>query len=204
MEEREKSLAGTNPGNGSSPPLEQLLAEITIDGVDPKCSESDAEGVVTAKSDVLSGGSEPYIRFVVDEVQFAVPLRASLEVGRLPGITRLPNLPPWVSGISNIRGDVVSIVDLKRFFGRSASTGTAGGHMILLHNDCMKVGFRVDRLAGIASLGDTEANLISNPFTKGDITPYLAGVATTDASLLYLLDVELLLTSERMNRFRRV
>lgn len=197
MDERDTGQIGTSVDAGGSPPLEALLADI----------ESEAAG-----SEHLGSGPAPavrddagaqYIRFVMDGVHFAVPLESALEVGRLPGITPLPNLPAWVSGISNIRGEVVSIVDLKHFFGRGGSTGGAGANMVLLQSSHLKVGFRVDRLMGIVTLAGSDAKVTANPFTKGDITPYLSGVVATGESLLYLLDVEALLTSEKMNGFQR-
>ena len=198
MDEQGKCGARTPVNDGGSPPLGQLLAEI----------ESEAESTMSAQglvesADASAVGTEQYIRFVLDGVHFAIPLKRSLEVGRLPAFTPLPNLPAWVSGISNVRGEVVSLVDLKLFFGRGPSTGSSGRNMILLHTPTIKVGVRVDHLLGIVSLSDAESRESTNPFTHGDITPYLFGVVPTDASLLYLLDVEKLLTSEKMNCFRR-
>ncbi|SCY06432.1 chemotaxis protein CheW [Desulfoluna spongiiphila] len=198
MDDQESNRPAPMAGNEGSPPLEELLAEMTA--AEP---ERAFHGEGAGDPEERGGESEPYIRFRVDGVHFAVPLKHALEVGKLPGVTPLPNLPGWVSGISNIRGDVVSIVDLKAFFGRSPSAPPAGGSMILLQTHHLKVGFRVDRLDGIASLSEGEWTVSSNPFTKGDITPYLAGVAATGDSLLYLLDVKALLTSSRMNSFRK-
>ena len=198
MDERGKYGAGTPENDGGSPPLEQLLAEIESESE----STAGSPGVV-APEDAPVAGAEQYIRFVLDGVHFAIPLKRSLEVGRLPAFTPLPNLPAWVSGISNVRGEVVSLVDLKLFFGRGPSTGTSGRNMILLHTPTIKVGVRVDHLLGIVSLSEADSRVSANPFTHGDITPYLFGVVPTDASLLYLLDVEKLLSSEKMNCFRR-
>jgi len=61
----------------------------------------------------------------------------------------------------------------------------------------------VDHLMGIVSLSDTDSKVTSNPFTHGDTTPYLSGVVATDDELLYLLDVEKLLASSKMNSFQR-
>jgi len=201
MDEQESNRPGPVAGNEGSPPLEELLAEMTA--AESERAFHREEIGVPGDPEERGGDSKPYIRFRVDGVHFAVPLKHALEVGKLPGVTPLPNLPAWVSGISNIRGDVVSIVDLKAFFGRSPSVPPAGGSMILLHTHHLKVGFRVDGLDGIVSLGEGEWTVSSNPFTKGDITPYLAGVAATGDSLLYLLDVKALLASGRMNSFRK-
>lgn len=201
MDQQENSQALANAGTGSSPPLEQLLAEIQAESAGQE-AQGGADSTPASPPEAHCD-AEQYIRFVLDGVHFAVPLKRSLEVGRLPGITPLPNLPSWVSGISNIRGEVVSLIDLKCFFGRGASSGMAGEHMVLLYTPQLKVGVRVDHLMGIVSLSDADSKVTTNPFTHGDTTPYLSGVVATDDALLYLLDVEKLLTSVKMNSFQR-
>lgn len=202
MDKREKSRFRSEGGHGSSPPLEALLAEIATEGVAPPPPGGSAQA--GSVSEASKGDAEQYIRFWVDGTVFAVPLHHCLEVGRLPKITPLPNLPPWVEGIGNVRGEVVSIVDLKAFFGLGRGAESSGGSLILLSNRQMSVGFRVDRLAGMVTLPETGVRAVSTPLGGGmDTTAYLAGVATTDASLLYLLDVEKLLASAKMNSFRR-
>lgn len=202
MDKREKSRFRPEAGHGSSPPLEALLAEMATEGVTPPPPGGSAQAGSLAEAP--GGDAAQYIRFGVDGIVFAVPLHHCLEVGRLPRITPLPNLPPWVEGISNVRGDVVSIVDLKAFFGLGRAAVSSGGSLILLSNRQLAVGFRVDRLAGMVTLPETGTRAVSSPLAGAmDMAAYLAGVATTDASVLYLLDVEKLLASEKMNSFRR-
>lgn len=181
-------------------PLEQLINEQESQMATP--GGQTPSNITKIAQKISQKKGEQYIRFTLDEVHFAVPLKASLEVGMLPGITPLPNLPTWVSGISNIRGEIVSIVDLKAFWGRGPSTGNSGKNMVLLKNKEMKVGFKVDRLTGIILLSNEQLQASSPPFNEGKISPYLTKVVAREEGLLHLLDVEKLLTSKKLNAFR--
>jgi purine-binding chemotaxis protein CheW len=181
-------------------PLEQLITD--LESQMAPLGEQTPSDTTKIAPEISPKTGEQYIRFTIDAVHFAVPLKTSLEVGILPGITPLPNLPTWVSGISNVRGEIVSIVDLKAFWGRGPSTGNSGKNMVLLRNKEMKVGFKVDRLTGITFLSNEQLQASSNPFNEGKISPYLTKVVAREEGLLHLLDVEKLLTSKKLNAFR--
>jgi purine-binding chemotaxis protein CheW len=45
--------------------------------------------------------------------RYALPMSAVAEVGRPPGLTRVPGLPAWLAGVANWRGRVLAVVDLR-------------------------------------------------------------------------------------------
>ncbi len=146
----------------------------------------------------------------------------ALEISRRPDITPLPNLPDWVLGVSNIRGEIISITDLKFFFGlpiqKKNNAGT-GKMVIILHNHEIKVGAVVDRVTGIFSPERTGKKIQSSPYKKdpgfseknsdylGELISYISGVIYTGETadkenLVNILDIDKLLASPRMNAFR--
>ena len=103
--------------------LEQLVAEIDRetneipgpDAVVPKTVEPGADHAVGPEGQAFN--REQFIRFYLNDILLAIPLKSALEIGHRPVITPLPNLPDWLLGVSNVRGEIVSIVDLKIFLG---------------------------------------------------------------------------------------
>jgi chemotaxis signal transduction protein len=179
----------------------------------------------------LDLGRDQYIRFFLQNIPFAIPLSAALEIGHRPEITWLPNLPDWVLGVSNIRGEIVSIVDLKAFFRMRSHTRKAKDRFIIIRNQVMKVGIIVDRIAGILSLDRSDSGIIKDsPYQEGELSSYISGIITSEkksapeqgtaresspdqhsasaqrpapeGELLNLLDTEKLLSCPRMNAFR--
>lgn len=145
-----------------------------------------------------------YIKFVLAEISLAVSITSALEIGRLPEITPLPNLPGWILGISNVRGDIVSIIDPKGFFGWPPQKKIRDPHFIILHNEEMRVGLLVDKISGIVSLNEDDTDIQDEPIEKTDLElklePYISDVSISEEKPLYVIDVDRLLSDPRMKR----
>jgi len=147
-------------------------------------------------------GFDQFITFSLQNTQLALPLSSALEIGHQPIITPLFNLPDWVLGVSNIRGEVVSIVDLKTYFNLPPSGPKRGGHLIIVHNREMKVGMLVDRIMGILSLDRIDTDIQECPHREDEISSFISGVVVSGENLLNILDVDKLLSSLRITDFR--
>lgn len=192
-----------------SVPLDELISlideETTVRPVVLPEQEGEARKT-TAPADVTGKIKEQYIRFFLDDILLAVPLASALEIGYRPEVTPLPNLPDWVLGISNIRGEIVSIVDLKGFFGLSYKATGIKRRIIIVHNEEIKVGLVVDRIMGIFYLDRSNKNIQISPYEEKNpvskLASYISGVVNFEDNLLNMLDIEKLLSSGRMNAFR--
>ncbi|MEZ5365126.1 MAG: chemotaxis protein CheW [Bryobacterales bacterium] len=58
-----------------------------------------------------------HIVFGLHGARYAVSIRSVLELDRLSPITPVPNTPEFVLGVTNVRGEVVSVIDLRRLLG---------------------------------------------------------------------------------------
>jgi len=145
-----------------------------------------------------------YIKFILADISMAVSITSALEIGRMPEVTPLPNLPEWILGISNVRGEIVSIVDPKGFFGWPLKIKIREPHFIIVHNNEMKVGLLVDRIAGIVSLDETDTDIKDEPIDKTELEiklePYISDVSISEEKPLYVVDVDKLLSDPRMKR----
>ena len=96
-------------------PLGELIAE--IDQALQTGPNLIADGNELGKSPKAhASGRRQYIKFLLDEIVLGIPLTNALEIEQLSEITPLPSLPPWIPGICNIRGEIISVVDLRGFF----------------------------------------------------------------------------------------
>ncbi|MBW1643978.1 MAG: purine-binding chemotaxis protein CheW [Deltaproteobacteria bacterium] len=145
-----------------------------------------------------------YIKFILADISMAVLITSALEIGRMPEVTPLPNLPGWILGISNVRGEIVSIVDPKGFFGWPLQTKIREPHFIIVHNNEMKVGLLVDRIAGMVSLDEKDTDIKDEPIVKTELEtklePYISDVSISEEKPLYVIDVDKLLSDPRMKR----
>ena len=146
---------------------------------------------------------EQYIRFHLGRYNLLLPLERTLEIGYRPVITALPNLPEWLIGVSNIRGEIVSVVDLASFLELAADRSQIGERFMLVHSNSIKTGFSVDRITGLFHLQTDYDCIQPDPDNGTGISSYIKGIVTFSEETLHILDIEALLASERLNCFMR-
>ena len=95
-----------------------------------------------------------FVIFRLAEEVYAIPLQRVLETDRMPRVTFVPGLPASLRGITNLRGDILPIVDLRQIFGLGETELTAGHRLLVVKsNDDSQVGLIVDALGGLGTFG---------------------------------------------------
>lgn len=80
---------------------------------------------------------------------FVAPMGEVVEVIYLPQTTPVPNVKPWVWGVSNVRGRLFSVIDLQHFLSGQKSTPSARQKMICVSYGQIHVGLVVDQVLGV-------------------------------------------------------
>jgi purine-binding chemotaxis protein CheW len=184
-----------------NPSLDDLIAAIDRETREISVPEPGIEELLDL-SKVSTPVHKQFILFAIEDAQFAIPLSNTLEVGHQPDITPLPNLPKWVLGISNIRGEIISLINFKAFLGIPSSGSKGERRFIIIHNQEIKVGIIVDRIMGILSIDRSDGEIQSNPYRKGEIANYIQGAAVSGKNVTNILDIDRLLSSPRMTDFK--
>jgi purine-binding chemotaxis protein CheW len=104
----------------------------------------------------------------------------------LGDVTRLPGAPPYVRGLINVRGTIVTILDLGVRLDPSAEPAAEGSILLVRHRDRL-VGVLVDEVADVRQL-EVDASGASQ--SAGDL---VRGVATLDGSPVVVLDLAALI-----------
>lgn len=134
------------------------------------------------------------VEFLLAHETYALESTFVREVYPLRDLTSLPGTPGFVVGIVNVRGQIVSIIDLKRLFGLPSVGLTDLNKVIVLHNQDMELGLLADAVLGVRriSLQEIRAPL---PTLTGIHAEYLRGV-TRDR--MVILDVVRILADPRI------
>ncbi|MEO6588613.1 MAG: chemotaxis protein CheW [Pyrinomonadaceae bacterium] len=130
---------------------------------------------------------EKYIVFYLDEKLYAVSARQVVEVIQPMTITPLPKAPDWLSGIINLRGRIISVINLSKLWKEQPAVLTHKSKLILLRsvNGEAAVTFAVDKLTEITDLPN---DMLKSIKTKD--APYLLGKITYKSEDLYLIDAD--------------
>ncbi len=135
-------------------------------------------------------GSFQVVEFILAYEKYALETAFISEVYPLKELTPLPCTPEFVLGIVNVRGKILSVVDIKKLFGLPAKGLTDLNKLLIVHAASMEIGILADQIVGIRSISPLEV-MTSLPTLTGIRAEYLRGV-TRDR--VVILDVKRLLS----------
>ena len=149
----------------------------------------------------LRSGAERYLAFTLGAEQYAVPLLSVKEVVALPETTRVPYTPPHFLGIMNLRGQVISLFDLRLKLGMKADNGPESA-VIICDLNPLSFGVVVNSVDSVLSL--FKDDIKSKPETESKIkTDYIQGVTQRQGKLVLLLDVAKALSIDEILAIKR-
>lgn len=92
------------------------------------------------------------IQFKIAEETYALENQYVSEVYNAYDITPIPNVPDFVTGVINVRGEIVSVIDIKKFFNLPQKGVANLNKVILLQSSEMKFGILVDEIDGTKNI----------------------------------------------------
>ena len=148
-------------------------------------------------AEAVDSPHQQYLSFSLNEEWYALSVYDLVEVLPPPKITRVPSLPGHILGVMNLRGEVLSVIDLKRFFGLPQDKPVPDPAIIVVEQGGVKTGVLVDSIGDLVSL--TQEDITEEPILAGKSQPsFFAGAARWRELLLSIIRLEGLLQSEGM------
>jgi chemotaxis signal transduction protein len=146
--------------------------------------------------------STAHVVFRLGTRSMAIPLAAVSEIARPPKVTRLPHVPAWVLGIANLRGDIVSMLDLEGFFSGNAGKSSHEQRMLALRpaGDEVRTAVLVDSVDGIKAFEDARIARVTRGY-DAEVAPYARGLYQVEDDLVVVIDADRLLQSKPMRQF---
>jgi len=132
---------------------------------------------------------EKFVVFFLDDELFAVAADQIAEIVRPLEFTPLPNSPAWLHGIANLRGQIISVLNLAKICDKDSAPASSKSKLIVLKpkNSASSIAFPVDRLSEVITLTQKDIQ------TSEDFCFF--GKAIHAATTVNLLDTEKLFSS---------
>lgn len=155
---------------------------------------------------------EQHVIFTLAGNKYAVPATNIREVGDINYITPVPNVPEWLLGITNLRGDILSLVHLGIFLGVNKNgsdhlQGVTDVEMMVVQSEqeatAITTGIIVDEVSDIRDLAMERVRIPTAPINS-QLGAYMRGVYEENSQMYILLDLERLLMSPEMWQFEAV
>lgn len=146
-----------------------------------------------------------YLVFLLGREEFGVQVMKVREIMGLQEITAVPQTPPFVKGVINLRGKVIPVVDLRRKFGLPETEYTARTCIIVLQvlqsraaASSIQMGAIVDGVSEVLTI--QEAEIEDTPAFGDDVRiPYILGMAKVKGRVKILLDIDHVLSSQELH-----
>lgn len=150
---------------------------------------------MTMQTEAQAGGQsamagDEVLMFEVEGQRHAVPTSIVAEVLRAVAIAPLPRAPRVVTGIINVRGRLVPVLDLRRRFGAADRPVDPGERLLLLRGPQRLMGLRADAVLGLQALPPGSLEQVGQLVPGAD---QVAGVARLPDGVLLVYDLESLL-----------
>jgi purine-binding chemotaxis protein CheW len=132
------------------------------------------------------------VSFTIGQEEFGLDIQRIQEINRMVEITRVPNSPDFVSGVINLRGKVIPVIDLRKRFGFPAKESDKNTRIIVVELTGSVVGFIVDAVREVIRIPKSVTEP-PPPIIAGIGSEYVTAVGKLEDRLLILLDLERIL-----------
>jgi purine-binding chemotaxis protein CheW len=139
-------------------------------------------------------GTLEVVEFQLGDETYGIESSYVREVSRLKELTPLPCTPAFVLGIINVRGQILSVIDLKKFFDLPKQGPNDLDKVIVVHNHTMIFGILAHAVVGVRSIA-RDAIQPSLPILTGIRAAYPKGVI---GERLIILDADVLLSDRKL------
>ena len=145
-----------------------------------------------------SGDRQQLIVFSLAEENFAIPIDSIREVVLTPSISRVPQSPPYVEGVANIRGTIITIINLEKRLSMLMSVEGAGEakdryrYTLVLEVGGKNVGILVDRVPNTLNVKSEDINAADEAMSAqiaDSRGSYLRGIVNYNDKMIFLLNI---------------
>jgi len=154
---------------------------------------TDAQTHQGALGDPLAGGGTQYLTFVLNSEYYGIEILKVQGVQGWQRVTQVPNMPAFLLGVINMRGDVVPIVDLRLRFSLGSAEFNEHTVVVIVRVECADhprtVGLVVDAVSEVHTIHNTDFRKTPD-MSSGVASEYLKGLGMVGDRMVILFDIE--------------
>ncbi len=132
------------------------------------------------------------VGFRIGKETFGVPIALVHEIVRVPQITAVPDAPACVEGVINLRGRIISVVDLRKRFGEKDSSRNKKNRILVAEVDGKLVGLVVDSASEVLKIPHSDIDKPPQVYEENELN-YVTGVGKLNGRLIILVDMSKIL-----------
>jgi len=147
-----------------------------------------------------------YLTFTLQQESYGIEVLKVREIIRLIAITAVPQMPPYVRGVINLRGKIIPVVDLRLRFGLGSVQNTQQTCIVVVlvklpEGKTTQMGVIVDGVEEVANIAAADIEETPN-FGSQISTSYILGMAKIKGAVKTLLDIDGVLGAEAIQQIK--
>lgn len=167
-------------------PSSGLAEDVLARFMEQAQEEVDRDAVVATGGE--AGGVLQLVTFRLDQEEYGVDINSVQEIIRGGGITRVPGAPPHVSGVINLRGRIIPVVDLRRRFSRPEVEENEEQRIVVVELGEKRLGMLVDSVRQVIKFSASLVEEMPEEATTPEAS-YIRGMAKLDRRLVIILNL---------------
>jgi purine-binding chemotaxis protein CheW len=175
-------------------------------------NEEGIEGVPMNENDNASGTdnvSEDYVQVVsfnLGDEEYGIEITQIQEINRLGSITSMPKAPAFIEGVTNLRGEVIPVIDTRKRFGLPEKTNDDRTRIIIVDMAGRKTGLITDRVNEVMRIPKDDITPPPPVISAREEARFFSGIGRLDNGkrIVLLLDVEKILRPDEQAELRQI
>jgi purine-binding chemotaxis protein CheW len=135
---------------------------------------------------VMQNGDIQIVNFTIGEVNYGVPVEQVREVRDMQTVTPVPGSPAFVEGVTNLRGQIITVMDLRKRLGLPQKEG-AGEKILIIDLGKHAIGVVVDSVTEVSTIRGNDIE--KNSEVTSSLDESIIGVGKQANHLTIILDV---------------
>ena len=144
------------------------------------------------------GGTAQFVGFDVDGQEFAFSIGKIQEIIILNDVTPIPQVEDYMEGVTNLRGDIIPIINLRQLFGMQPVEQRRDSRVIVVNVAEKTIGCRVDSVRQVLTI-PADALQPAPDLMTGEVNHYIDGLANLENRIVIVLNSDELLDPEKLD-----
>lgn len=146
---------------------------------------------------------DKYLSFRLGDEEYGIEIQHIIEIIVMQEITKVPDMPNFIIGVINLRGNVISVMDIRKRFGLESREFDDRTCIIVVRINNISIGLIVDTVNEVVDI--PESQIDPPPRTHSGIgSNYIQGMGKIGEKVKILLDIEKILYEEELNQIKEL
>ncbi len=130
-----------------------------------------------------------FVGFTLGRETYGIPITSLQEIVRVPEITAVPDSPDFLEGVINLRGKIVSVLDLRKRFGKPATPFARRSRVLVVGHRGRLAGLIVDSASQVLRIPENDIESTPGMMQEGGLD-CVTGFGKHNGRLVILLDID--------------